>query len=201
LRERAREQFPAILLSVLGVIQALALELLWERGVGGLSAWRQIDAGAAGLLQVVAVFQGVVLIWVVYASLVLRFSWVPSMRDVVFPFVIGALEFVTVECMRPDRLGAWFGVMAVIFVSVSLVTFLSFGAAIREGGHRPLRGGMGSYLPTAGITLGLGACALLARWIPPDGSGALAVLALANLGLLTQLLVVRYYWHAELAAD
>ena len=75
--ERARSQFPSVLLGVLGIIQALAMELLWEQGVGGVANWRAIDAEPSGWLQVSAIFMGIVLIWIQYAILVLRFSWVP----------------------------------------------------------------------------------------------------------------------------
>ena len=100
-RERAREQFPSVLLGVLGIIQALALELLWGKGVGGIGRWQALDAELAGWLQVGSVFLGIVVVWVMYATLVLRHSWVPRFVDLFFPFVLGIFEFLLVEMMAP----------------------------------------------------------------------------------------------------
>ena len=67
---RPRELLPGVLLTLLSVVQALVLETLWstvqESSVlfaGGLPAW-------IGWLQVAAVFQGIVIIWLFYISIV-----------------------------------------------------------------------------------------------------------------------------------
>ena len=40
LRERAQEHFPAVLLTLISIIQALALELLWGKITGTESLWQ-----------------------------------------------------------------------------------------------------------------------------------------------------------------
>jgi len=70
---RVRELFPEVLLAVLGIIQALALELVWEEGVGGLDRWRAVGAGLAGVLQISAILLGVMVVWLMYATMVMRF--------------------------------------------------------------------------------------------------------------------------------
>ena len=112
---RARELLPAILITVLSMIQALALELYWSKigdsGYLWLGGWN----AAIGWLQMAIVFLGIVLIWLLYVSSVLRFSWVPAMEDTVIPFFIGLLEFAMIDLIGPETLGPWFLILAAIF--------------------------------------------------------------------------------------
>ena len=115
MRERAKEHFPMVLLTLLSIVQALALELLWSyvRDADYLFIvdWTAIIAW----IQILATFIGLILIWVVYASNAMCFRWVPSTSDSVYPFVIGILEFILVESLGPDDIGLWLILMAVIF--------------------------------------------------------------------------------------
>jgi len=201
-RERVLDMFPEVLLAVLGIMQALALELLWDEGVGGLGRWREAGALPAGVLQVVAMFLGVVVVWVMYASMVLRFRWMPRFRDLVVPFVLGVSEFLLVELMAPARLALWFAGMAAVFAMAMTMTFETFRSAIlaHEVEGPPLREQLWSYAPGAAALVGLLACALLARRFGPDSPVSLATLALANAGLLGQLAVFRAFWQSDLVA-
>ncbi len=199
-QKRAQEQFPQVLLGVLGIIQALALELLWERGVSGLDRWHAIDASAAGLTQVVVAFLGVVLVWVVFATMVLRFRWTPRFRDLLSPFVIGALEFLLVDSMAPELLPRWFLLMTLIFITVSAATYTTFESAIPmdEFGGLPLRDRMASFLPSIVSTFVLLLAAIAVWYRGPTSGVALASLMVAGAGLLLQLLTVRFYWYRDL---
>ena len=77
---RARELLPAILITVLSMIQALALELYWSKIGDSSYLWLGGWNAAIGWLQLAIVFLGIVLIWLLYVSSVLRFSWVPAME-------------------------------------------------------------------------------------------------------------------------
>ena len=66
-------------------------------------------------VQISATFLSLMIIWIVYASMVMRFRWVPSTGDSVFPFFIGILEFMLIESLGPTTLGLWFFIMALIF--------------------------------------------------------------------------------------
>ncbi len=201
-RTRAREQFASVLLAVLGVIQALALELLWEQGIGGIDRWRDAGAALAGWLQIASVFQGVVVVWTVYATLVLRFSWVPRFRDLVFPFLVGALEFGLVALMQPDRLASWFALLGVIFATMSSISFATFAAIYREGGHErdPWdREQLMSYVPSVAAAASLLGFALGAWLFGATSWVAFIGILTANLGLAFQLSVLRRFWHADVA--
>ena len=105
MRERAKEHFPTVLLTLLSIMQALALELLWsylhETGYLFEISWTMVISW----LQILATFLGLVLIWVVYANNVMRFRWVPVTSDSVYPFILGLIEFMLVESLDPDEIG------------------------------------------------------------------------------------------------
>lgn len=204
MRRRAREQAASVLLTLLGIIQALALELLWEEGVAGLSRWSQVGALPWGLLQVAAVFLGNVVVWVMYATLVLRVPWVPRIRDLVYPFAIGLFEFLLVKLMAPERLALWFLVLAATYVVSASVSYLSFREifAQQELPAQPapweeLRGYLTPAIVVAVLLFFAGAIALFGVDSPARPLGLLA----ANAGLAAQLLIFRGAWHRDMGID
>jgi hypothetical protein len=76
-----------VLLTLLSIVQALALELLWshvrESGYLFDTSWTALLTW----MQVGTTFLGIVVIWIAYASIAMRFRWVPSTSDSVYPFV------------------------------------------------------------------------------------------------------------------
>ena len=115
IRERAKEHFPTVLLTLLSIVQALALELLWSHLRETAYLFEPSWITAISWLQIVATFLGLVLIWVVYASNVMRFRWVPATSDSVYPFLVGLMEFMLIESLGPDEIGLWFLFLALIF--------------------------------------------------------------------------------------
>ena len=123
LHSRAREQLPTVLLTLLGIIQALALDLLWTRVGEAAYLYEQNMMALVGWIQVAAIFLGIILIWVIYANDVLRFRWVPQTSDSVVPFFVGILQFVLIELSGPETLGLWFLFMALIFILMTWVGY------------------------------------------------------------------------------
>jgi len=201
-RERAREQFPSVLLGVLGIVQALVLELLWERGIGGIDRWREIGAGLAGWLQILSVFLGVVVVWLMYATIVLRYSWVPRFADLVFPFVLGALQFLLVEQTAPERVAHFFVLLATIFVVSASMSFFIYQAMSRGGDlpARPRREQLRGYVPAAVASLALLLCGALSGRAGAASPVTAACLLAANLGLALQIGVFRFYWKTDVTA-
>ena len=200
-QERASEHFPSVLLGVLGIIQALALEILWESGVGGIGRWRAIDAEPSGWLQISAMFLGIVVVWVMYATTVLRFAWVPRFFDLFFPFVIGLLEFLLAFLCGPDGVVGYFLVLAVIFGVASSSMFGIYRILIGAGDvpEIPLGRQLRSYVPAAVAIVVLLGSSALASATGPTSTVTLVCLALANVGLIVQLLTFRHYWQEDLA--
>ena len=78
IRNRARANLPTVLLTLLSIVQALALEFLW----GYFKETPDLlDVSWVNMLvwvQLTATLIGLVLIWIVYASHVIRLRWVPD---------------------------------------------------------------------------------------------------------------------------
>lgn len=127
IRERAVEQFPAVLITLLSIIQALALEFLWNHLHQRPDLYEMSWPAVVGWLQVAATFNGLILIWLVYTGTVMRFSWTPTTGDSVLPFFVGLVEFLLIDLMGPENLGRWFIVLAVIFTAMTI------------GNHRTMR--------------------------------------------------------------
>ncbi len=142
MRERAKEHFPTVLLTLVSIVQALALELWWSHliQVDVWSGW----TGLITALQIFATLLGIVLVWVIYSSNVMRFRWVPGTMDSVFPFLIGLIEFMLVETLGPERLGFWFVLMAVIFSFMNWIGHLTMRSARRDPDNRAYFEGVAS---------------------------------------------------------
>ena len=133
IRNRAKEHLPTVLLTLLSIVQALALELLWshvreasyllELSLLAVISWAQI---AASLI-------GIVLIWFIYVGNVVRFRWVPTTSDSVYPFLIGLLEFMLVETLGREDVGMWFICLALIFALMTWVTHITMRRARLDG--------------------------------------------------------------------
>lgn len=115
MRERAKQQMPMVLLTLLSIIQALALELLWAhvRAEPDLLAlnWTAL----LGWLQILVTLMGIILIWLLYSSITMRFTWTPTPGDSVIPFGIGILQFTLIASLGMDRLPVWFLLLAILF--------------------------------------------------------------------------------------
>lgn len=198
-RDRVKEHFPTVLLTLLSIVQALALELLWshiqETPYLYVPSWTM----AVAWVQIISTFIGLVLIWVVYASNVMRFSWVPTTSDSVYPFIIGLLEFMLVECLRPDRIGHWFITIAIIFALMTWAAQTNMRRARQEienveffRNYEPAT--LRDFYPQIAIIGGLllAGTVLLIR----DDRGLLTMLSLlaANLMLGWQFYSAARYW-------
>lgn len=132
MRSRAKSHLPHVLLTLLSIIQALALELFWSEvhtlEVLFTASWLTVVTW----LQVSATFLGILVIWVVYATTVMRFSWVPGISDSVVPFFVGLLQFILIESIGVASAGSWFISLAVIFALMHGETHLIMRRARRD---------------------------------------------------------------------
>ncbi len=133
IRNRAKEHLPAVLLTLLSIVQALALELLWTHVREANYILELSWIAAISWTQIAASFLGIVLIWFLYVSNVVRFRWVPTTSDSVYPFLIGLLEFMLVETLGPDDMGLWFIYLALIFGFMTWVTQMTMRRARLDG--------------------------------------------------------------------
>ncbi len=130
--ERARDIVPSLMLTVLSMIQALALEMYWSKIGESAFLWLGGWEAVIGWMQVVAIFLGILLIWVLYVSFVLRFTWLPTLEDTLVPFLIGAVEFAMIDRLDPHLLGQWMLLMGGVFALATLTAHTTMRRARRE---------------------------------------------------------------------
>jgi len=197
--ERAKEQLPSVLLTLTSIIQALSLEVLWSSAGAAPHLWTPGPALVTGWLQVAAVFQIVVLVWLYYAHLIMRFRWVPSLRDSIVPFIFGLGQFVLAELIQPESLHLWLYVLAAVFVVAFFSSTWTFHAARQDPDNAWYFADFVPSLveqyghPAATLALIL-LLAVIAQWTGDTGPWAVVVIVGANLILLAQIALQQYYW-------
>jgi hypothetical protein len=130
--ERAKDLLPTIILTILSMIQALALELYWSRIEDSAFLWEGGAEAIIGWLQLAVMLQGMLLIWVFYVSFVLRFTWLPSVEDTLIPFLIGLLEFALIDLVGSGRLWLWFPLLAAVMAVATYGSHLTMRQARQD---------------------------------------------------------------------
>ncbi len=133
IRDRAKEHLPMVLLTLLSIVQALALELLWSHVRESAYLFEMTWTAMLTWIQIGTSFLGIVVIWLVYASTAMRFRWVPTTGDSVYPFIIGLLEFILIETLAPEYMGLWFVCMAMIFGLMTWINHTTMRRARLDG--------------------------------------------------------------------
>ncbi len=204
LRKRAKDLLPTVLLTLLSIVQAFSLELMWAHVTSEETRFQWTFAGVLSGLQILATFLGVLVIWLIYASLVLRFRWVPTTSDSVFPFLIGIIEFTLIATLGPHLLGQWFLILALIFVVMAWVSQVTLRRAREDGENDSFfsmvkPAGWKDYLFViwaSGVFVVAGTYLLLS-----DSQGWLALLALmvAIAALAMQMYSTDKFWRRSVA--
>ena len=117
IRARAQLQFPTVLLTLISIIQALALELLWSKIVESEFLWTLNAEALIGWGMLSVAFLAILQIWVMYSSMVMGFVWLPSMRDSIVPFIIGIQEFMLITLIDESFSSLWLYVLASAFAT------------------------------------------------------------------------------------
>ncbi len=201
MKSRVRIQFPAVLLTLISIIQALALELLWSKTTGSEFLFEPSLAAAVGWLSVLAVFFGILQIWLMYTTLVMGFEWQPLLRDSIFPFIIGVQEFMLVELISEGFNPLWLVILASIFISANYITHVSYRRARAEEANAFFFAGVEpatwrDFILVAFIILVLLAFAAAIALVPGAGSLPLWALVFVLIILAVQLEFARRLWRA-----
>lgn len=206
IHERTREQLPSVLLTLLSIIQALALELFWSEVSAdpALRSWGW--AAVLGWAQVSVLLIGIVLIWLFYSTMVMRFVWTPKIVDLVMPFPIGLIEFWMVDALGPDTLGLWFFALALAFAVVPSVSYTLFRRARRDPANREFfetvdRATLRDFAPTIATVGALLLFAVLLEWT--GNRTWLAVLCTCGAGaaLVLQIVDTRRAWDSSVRGN
>lgn len=130
--ERAKALQSDVLLTLTSIIQGLSLEVLWSSASDTPQLWTGGSAQIVAWLQVAAVFQVIVLVWLYYVHLVMRFRWVPTVRDSVVPFALGAGQFVLAETLQPEMVHLWIYAVAAVFLFAAWASVATFRSAQQD---------------------------------------------------------------------
>ena len=191
------------MLTVVSMIQALALELLWSRVGEEAPGWTPGWEALLGWSQIAACLLGALLIWLLYLSMVIRFSWLPTIRDSTVPFAIGLLEFSLIDRIGADSLVAWFGALALLF-SVSIwISHVTFRRAREDPANREFfasvePAGLQDYAAPLLSALVLFVLAAIFSVENDRGGFALASVLLANALIGFQIWGIRGWWQRAL---
>ncbi|NJN52407.1 MAG: hypothetical protein HC809_12275 [Gammaproteobacteria bacterium] len=193
-----------MLLTLLSIVQALTLELLWAHITTNGDLYRLSWTAALCWTQIVANLLGVLLIWLVYAGMTMRFRWVPSTGDSVFPFLIGILQFMLVETLGPTLFGWWFLLLALVFAIMAWVSQTTLRRARLDGDND-------AYFSTISpatrrdhypAILTVAAIAATGAYLAATGNqGWIAMIGLlgAVAALIIQLRIVTIFWNRTFA--
>ncbi|MEH6634960.1 MAG: hypothetical protein V7700_05545 [Halioglobus sp.] len=204
--DRAKDLLPSIILTILSMIQALALELFWSKIEGSSFLWQPGLEAIVGWLQLLVMLFGILLIWVFYVSFVLRFTWLPALEDTLIPFVIGLLEFAMIDLMRPNFIGLWFVLLAAVFAVVTAASHLTMRQARRDSSNDYFFRNMGpagwrDYMATI-IVVTLFCGFGLVLWLCDNNRlMSIAALLIALAAMSYQMIQAKRYWMHSLQPE
>ena len=200
IRDRAKEHLPMVLLTLLSIMQALALELLWSHVRESAYLFDMTWAALLTWGQIGATFIGIVVIWVAYASTAMRFRWVPITSDSVYPFIIGILEFIMIETLAPEYMGWWFICLAMIFGLMTWVSHTTMRRARLDSENDEFFANLEpattrDFYPAFIIIFVLILAGAYLATSGDRGVVALVAISVAFAGLVRQLIVAARFWN------
>ena len=187
-RKRAKALFPTVLLTLLSIVQAFALELMWGHITEQSYLHTLSLASALGWLQISANLLGVLLIWLIYSDLVLRLSWAPTTTDAIFPFLVGILEFAQISSLGPANAGIWFVLLSILFAAMAWISQNTMRRARQEPDNRDFFDGVSPATVKDHLMSGIPAAVLLfigtVLWLTGNQGWFAGLALLAMNGLL-----------------
>jgi hypothetical protein len=121
IRNRAKDSFPMVLLTLLSIVQALALEFLWDHVRHRSELFEWTLSALPGWIQIAASLNIIILIWLTYAGMLMRFRWTPTIGDSIFPFLVGLTQFAMIDLMGDKFFGLWVIVVSIAFSVMVLI--------------------------------------------------------------------------------
>ena len=136
MRDRAKDMFPTVLLTLLSIVQALALEFLWDHTRNRTELLELSVSVIPGWMQIAATFSVIIIIWLMYAGMLMRFRWTPTTADSVFPFLVGLIQFLMIDIMGEELFALWVIVVALTFGSLVFIDHRAMKRARRDKANR-----------------------------------------------------------------
>ena len=130
---RVKHNVPALVLTLLGIMQAFALELLWSFIVETPYLFALTWQALLSWLQVSITLIGTILVWVSYATNVTRFLWVPTMQEFVMPFTVGLIQFSIIQMLTAQLIGPWMVLVAALILTINWIAHSTMRKARLDG--------------------------------------------------------------------
>jgi hypothetical protein len=206
MRARAKENLSHVLLTLLSIIQALALELLWSHVQEADYLFDARAETAVYWLQVTTSICGVFVVWVVYATNVMRFRWVPGIGDSVYPFIVGLLQFMLIENLGPGSVGVWLLLLALMFAVMHWVSHVTMRRARADADNeeffsRVAPASRRDFYPAAALVALLATGGGLVLAYPESLVLAFLTVFGAFVMLAVQMNGVRYFWNRSMFSE
>ena len=136
IRNRAKDRFPMVLLTLLSIVQALALEFLWDHIRHRTEIFEISVVAVLGWLQIAASLNVIILIWLMYAGMLMRFRWTPTITDSIWPFFIGLIQFLMIDIMGAENIALWIIVLALIYGTTDFINHRAMKRARNDPANR-----------------------------------------------------------------
>lgn len=193
-REKALTQFPAMYITLVSVVQAIALEALAARAIAVAPGFDLQGTAALVWLEILLFGQTVFYVWISYTLLVTLAQWVLRVFDFAAAFAVGVMQFVAIEFIGMDSVVGFLVVVGLGFVMGGWISHSNIGAAARSAGNEDVigilpRGRLTFLLVAVGLLAGMGV--LMSRL----GAGAWPI-AFILFGCNAILLIAQLQWFA-----
>jgi len=206
MRNRATDMFPMVLLTLLSIVQALALEFLWDHTRHRTDLFEISVAVIPGWMQIAATFNVIIIIWLMYAGMLMRFRWTPSTMDSIFPFLVGLIQFLMIDMMGAEHFALWIIVLALTFGVLVTIDHLAMRRARQVEENREFfdqyaPATIKDFLPQILMVVSL---LLAGGWIGFSGHhGWFTILVLVGifLGLGWETHRSAYFWKISMGSD
>jgi len=183
------------------VIQAIALESLGSR-IGELA----LPAGVRGIpldawLQALGMLFAILVLWIYYAQIVMRLSWVPELSDSLIPFALGITQFLEIHTLGCGGIALWLAPIPAMFLLCHFGWNRTVDRALAEAENAPFAPAFRAETrlvrdgPMLGSVALLGVLAAAVALRPGLGTAALVVL---DLLLLAQIGLQGRYWRESM---
>ena len=203
IRNRAKDSFPMVLLTLLSIVPALALEFLWDHTRHRTEIFEISEVALLGWLQIAASLSVIILVWLMYAGMLMRFRWTPTVTDSIWPFFVGLIQFLMIEIMGAENLAYWLIVVALIYGTMDIINHRAMkrarlDPANREFFDRFLPATLRDFIPQITVIIAL---ILASSWIWFSGHhGWFAICTLVGslIGLGYETYKAAWYWNISM---
>ncbi len=203
IRNRAKDRFPMVLLTLLSIVQALALEFLWDHTRHRTEIFEISVVALLGWLQIAVSLYVIILIWLMYAGMLMRFRWTPTITDSIWPFFIGLIQFLMIEIMGAEKLAYWLIVLALIYATTDFINHKAMTRARIDSANREffdlfLPATLRDFAPQITVVIAL---LLASSWIwfsGHQGWFAICTLVVSFIGLGYETHRAARYWNISM---